>query len=190
MSMLGWLVRRQIAKFERDFDYDFTYARDIYEASPRAFFRFARISGLAEHRENVPRDAWFAAKIAAALAEDCGPCTQLVVTMAEREGMSPPTLRAILAGEQGALPRALPPDAALGFRFARAVLARDVAEGDRLRDEVVSRWGRKGLITLALTIAASRTFPAVKYALGHGHACVQVRVAGADTQVSRQESAV
>ena len=116
------------------------------------------------------------------MAEDCGPCTQLVVTMAEREGVSPPTLRAILAGEQGALP----PDAALGFRFARAVLARDVAEGDRLREEVVSRWGRKGLVTLALTIAASRIFPAVKYALGHGHACVQVRVAGADTQVSRR----
>jgi hypothetical protein len=169
-------------KFERNFDYDFTYARDIYDASPRAFFRFARVSGLAEHRENVPREAWFAAKIAAAMAEDCGPCTQLVVTMAEREGVSAPTLRAILAGEQGALP----PDAALGFRFARAVLERDAAEGD----EVVSRWGRKGLVTLALTIAASRIFPAVKYALGHGHACVRVRVAGADTQVSRQESAV
>jgi hypothetical protein len=132
-----------------------TYARDIYDASPRAFFRFARVSGLAEHRENVPREAWFAAKIAAAMAEECGPCTQLVVTMAEREGVSPPTLCAILAGEQGALP----PDAALGFRFARA-LERDVAEGNRLRDEVVSRWGRKGLVTLALTIAASRIFPA------------------------------
>jgi len=186
MSMLGWLVRRQIAKFERNFDYDLTYARDIYDASPRAFFRFARISGIAEHRENVPREAWFAAKIAAAMAEDCGPCTQLVVTMAEREGVSPRTLRAILAGEQGALP----PDARLGFRFANAVLARDVAEGDRLRDEVVSRWGRKGLVTLALTIAASRIFPAVKYGLGHGQACVRVLVAGADTQVSRQESAV
>ena len=36
--MLGWLVRRQIAKFERNCDYDFTYARDIYDASPRAIF--------------------------------------------------------------------------------------------------------------------------------------------------------
>lgn len=52
--MLGWLVRRQMAKFERNFDYDLTYARDIYDASPRAFFRFSRISGLAEHREEVP----------------------------------------------------------------------------------------------------------------------------------------
>ena len=86
--MLGWFVRRQMAKFERDFDYDLSYARDIYDAIPRAFFRFSRITGLAAHCEGVPREAWFAAKIAATLAEDCGPCTQLVVTMAEREGVS------------------------------------------------------------------------------------------------------
>ena len=109
-----------------------------------------------------------------------------MVTMAEREGVNPPTLRAILSGEHAALP----PDAALGFGFARAVLEHDIAEGDRLRTEVVSRWGRKGLVNLALAVAASRIFPAVKYALGHGHACVRVRVAGADTQVSRHESAV
>jgi hypothetical protein len=184
--MLGWFVRRQMAKFERNFDYDLTYARDMYDASPRAFFRFSRISGLAAHREDVPREAWFAAKIAATLAEDCGPCTQLVVTMAEREGVSPDALRAILAGDE----KAMPPDAALGFRFARSVLERDIAEGDRLRSEVVSRWGKKGLVSLALTIAASRVFPAVKYALGHGHACVRVSVAGADTGVSRQTSTV
>ncbi len=184
--MLGWLVRRQIAKFERDFDYDLAYGRDIYNASPRAFFRFSRISGLAAHREDVPREAWFAAKIAATLAEDCGPCTQLVVTMAEREGVSPAILRAVLAGDEPAMS----PDAVLGFRFARSVLERDIADGDRLRGEVVSRWGRKGLISLALTIAAARVFPAVKYALGHGHACVRVRVAGSDTQVSRQASVI
>jgi hypothetical protein len=183
--MLGWLVRRQMAKFEREFDYDLTYARDIYDASPRAFFRFSRISGLAAHREDVSREAWFAAKIAAALAEDCGPCTQLVVTMAEREGVSPEALRAILAGDKAAMP----PDAALGFRFARSVLERDIVECDRLRNEVVSRWGRRGLVSLALTIAGARVFPSVKYALGHGHACARVRVAGADTEVTRQTSA-
>lgn len=104
--------------------------------------------------------------------------------MAEREGVSPAALRAILAGDE----TAMPPDAALGFRFARSVLERDIAEGERLRSEVISRWGRKGLVSLALTIAASRVFPAVKYALGHGHSCVRVRVAGADTQVSSQTS--
>src|SRR4029077_20400802 len=105
--MLGWLVRWRLAKFERDFDYDLGYARDIYDASPHAFFRFSRISAMAAHREGVSREAWFAAKLTATLTEDCGPCTQLVVTMAEREGASPAELRAIVAGDE----RAMSPDA-------------------------------------------------------------------------------
>src|SRR5215469_15877392 len=60
------------------------------------------------------------------------------------------------------------PDVALGFWFARAVLARDIDESDRLRAEILKRWGPRSLISLAFTISASRVFPTVKYALGHG----------------------
>ena len=179
--MLGWLVKRWLASFEKEFNYDPRYVLDIYDASPKAFFRFSWMSGLAAHREEVSKEAWYAAKLVATLAEDCGPCTQLVVTMAEREGVSPDSLRAVLDGNEAAMP----PDAALGFKFAKAVLQRDIAEADRLRTEVVSRWGRKGLVSLALTIAASRVFPAVKYALGHGHACTRVNLAGSEMVVHR-----
>jgi hypothetical protein len=183
--MLGWLVRWRLAKFERDFDYDLSYAGDIYDASSRAFFRFSRISAMAAHREGVSREGWFAAKLTATLSEDCGPCTQLVVTMAEREGVSPAQLRALVAGDE----RAMSPDAALGVRFAKAVLNRDIVKGDELRKEVVSRWGHKGLVSLALTIAAARVFPSVKYALGHGRACTRIRVAGTDTAVTKRVGA-
>ena len=178
--MLGWLVRRKLRAFERDFDYDMTYARDMYDASPRAFWKFSRILGLSEHREDVPIDAWFAAKLAATLAEDCGPCTQLVVTMAERRGVVPATLRAILAGD----PKSMSPEAALGYGFANAVLARDLPNSDRLHAEIVARWGRKALLSLAFATASSRVFPNLKYALGHGHACVRVHVAGADAPLA------
>jgi hypothetical protein len=175
--MFGWLVQKRIKSFERAFDYDMTYAREIYDASPRAFWRFSKVVNLAQYHEDTPLDAWYAAKLAATLAEDCGPCTQLVATMAEREGVKPETLRAIIAGDESAMP----PDALLGYRFAQAALARDIAGSDRLRAEVRSKWGKKTVVTLALAIAASRVFPAVKYALGHGHACVRVRIAGADS---------
>jgi hypothetical protein len=177
--MLGWLVKKRIAAFEKEFDYDMQYARDMYSASPRAFWKFSKILALSEHREDAPKEAWYAAKIAATLAEDCGPCTQLVVTMAERAGVKPEALRAIVTGNEAAMPD----DAALGWRFARSVLVRDLAESDRLRGKVVDRWGRRGLVSLALTIASSRVYPAVKYGLGHGRACLRVRVAGSDTPV-------
>jgi hypothetical protein len=174
--MLGWFVRRRIAAFERAFDYDMSYARDIYEGSPRAFFRFSKILGISSYREDAPKEAWYAAKLAATLTEDCGPCTQLVVKMAERDGMSAAAIRAVLLGDEAVMP----PDAALGFRFAQSVLRRDTAESDRLRREIVNRWGRKGLASLALTIASSRVYPSVKYALGHGHACTKVSLAGSE----------
>ncbi len=136
--MLGWLVKRRLAAFERTFDYDASYIEELYDVSPRAFWKFSRISALAQHREGVPKEAWHAAKIVAALTEDCGPCTQLAVTMAERAGVSSETLSAILTEDQ----RAMSPDAALGYAFAKAVLNRDLAESDRLRGEVVARWGR------------------------------------------------
>lgn len=174
--MLGWLIRRRLNAFARDFNYNVSYMQEMYDVSPRAFFRFSKILGISSHREDVPKEAWFAAKLVATLSEDCGPCTQLVVTMAEREGVSAEAIRSVLAGNEGEMP----PDASLGFRFGRAVLQRDIAESDRLRGEIVSRWGKRAVVSLALTIASSRVYPAVKYALGHGHACTRVSVAGSE----------
>ena len=184
--MIRWFVNRQMKAFERSFDYDLSYAREIFESSRRAFWHLSRITAVAGFREDVSRDAWYAAKLAATLSEDCGPCTQLVVTMAEREGVNPATIRAILAAEK----QSMPEEASLGFHFARAVLARDLAESDRLRAEILKRWGRRGLVSLALAIASSRTFPNIKYALGHGRACTVVHVAGANAPLAHRESQV
>ena len=116
-----------------------------------------------------------AARLVGTLAEDCGPCTQIVVSMAEEEGLvSPAVLKAILTGDEAAMG----PDAALGWRFARASLARDMEAADPLRDEIVRRWGKKALASLALGVAAARVYPTVKYALGHGRACSKVEVHG------------
>lgn len=183
--MFKWLVNLRLKAFEREFDYNMDYVRDILAATTRGFLAFSKALSLAKYREGVPRDAMYAASITATLAEDCGPCTQLVVTMAEREGVSPATLRAVLLGDA----QGMSPDALLGSRFAQAVLARDLREADRLRAEVVRKWGRKALVSLALTIASSRIFPTVKYGLGYGRACSRVRVAGTDIGVAARGQA-
>ena len=179
--MLKWLMRRQIAAFEKAYGYDTSYARDILEASPRAALLFGRIPALAGFRRDVPKDAWFAAKLVAARAEDCGPCTQLVATMAERAGVAPGILSAVLTCNEAGMT----PEAALGFRFAEAVLAHD-PRADDLREEILRRWGSRALVSLGFAIAASRVFPTVKYALGHGKACTRVTIAGVTVPVLRQ----
>jgi hypothetical protein len=169
--MLNRLFLRRLGAFERAFAYDASYLREILAVSRRAFVRVARLQPLAAHREEVPPAPWYAAKLVATMHEDCGPCTQLVVDMARGGGVSPDVVRSVVAGRTDAMPA----DVLLGYRFARAVLARD-ASADELRDEVMRRWGRRGLISLALGIAGSRLYPTLKYALGHGRTCTAVRI--------------
>jgi hypothetical protein len=44
-----------------------------------------------------------AAKLVGAFAENCGPCTQLVVDMAQRDGVAAQTLRGVLQNDAGAI---------------------------------------------------------------------------------------
>jgi hypothetical protein len=183
-DMLKWFFRRQLNALDREFGYDSSYARELLDIDTGAFLKFARVMGLARYRKDVPAEVYSAAGLVGVMAEDCGPCTQLGVTMAEREGVPATVLRAILEGDEAAMPA----DVALAYRFARATLAHD-PEADELREEVVRRWGERGLVSLAFGITASRLFPTVKYALGHGKACVRVKVGGKTIDVARPQVA-
>ena len=61
--MISWFLKRQIRAFERSFDYDASYARDILDASPRALFLFSWVSKIVGYRKDVPADARFATNI-------------------------------------------------------------------------------------------------------------------------------
>lgn len=172
-GMIKWILQRAIDRFERTWNYNASYMRDIIDASPRAAWLFTRATALGQFRRDVPIEPWFAAGITAVRYEDCGPCTQLGVTMAERAGVSPAVLRAVLADD----PDAMPPDVALVWAFTRATLAHDAA-AEQYREAIVKRWGRRGLVSLAFAITAARIYPTVKYALGHGKACTRIVVDG------------
>ncbi len=129
----------------------------------------------------MPADAWYAAKLTGLMAEDCGPCTQLGVKMAERQGVAAATLRAIVARDVLAMPEHV----ALAFRFADATLKHDAA-ADELREQIVARWGKVGLVSLGFAVTAARLYPTLKYAMGHGQACVRVTVGGAPVPVLRR----
>src|SRR3954447_13322721 len=107
-DMIRWALRKALDKFERDWNYDASYMRDMIDASPRAAWLFSRVTTLGQFRRDLPIEAWSAAGITAVRHEDCGPCTQLAVTMAERAGVSP----AVLHGMLGDDPDAMPPDIA------------------------------------------------------------------------------
>ena len=171
--MIKWMLHKALGRFEREWKYDGSYMRDIIDASPRVAWLFSRAAALGQFRRDIPVEPWFAAGITAIRHEDCGPCTQLGVTMAERAGVSPAVLRAVLTDN----PDAMPPDVALVWNFTQATLAHDAA-ADEYRQAIVQRWGQLALISLAFAITAARIYPTVKYALGHGKACMRIVVAG------------
>jgi len=171
--MIKWVLRKAIGKFERQWKYDASYMREMIDVSPRGAWMFSRAAALGQFRRDIPIEPWFAAGITAVRHEDCGPCTQLGVAMAERAGVSPTVLRAVLTDD----PDAMPPEVRLVWNFTRATLAHDAA-ADEYREEIVKRWGRRALVSLAFAITASRIYPTVKYALGHGKACTRVVVGG------------
>ncbi|HEX6118036.1 MAG TPA: hypothetical protein VFZ03_01210 [Dongiaceae bacterium] len=172
--MLKWFMKRKLRTFGRSFGYDTSYAEDLVDGDAAAGFALARLSAAAAYRADVPSAGWHAARIVAAMSEDCGPCVQIAVTMAGRGGVSAPDLRAIVAGDAARMSA----DASLGYRFATAVLERS-GTLDELRGEIVKRWGRTALGAISVTIAASRSFPTLKYALGHGQSCQSVEIGGA-----------
>jgi hypothetical protein len=175
--MLKWLIRRKLGAFERQHGYDLTYAREILETDFGAFMRLGKITNaLAWHRD-VPLDVYYGVKLAGVIAEDCGPCSQLVVSMALADKVDPNTIAAIVAGDHARAGEL----AALGMRFALAARAHDPA-ADEPRADIERRWGKRAVVSVAFALSASRFFPTFKYALGYGKACQRIDVAGTFVQ--------
>ena len=171
--MFKWLMHKATAAFEGQWAYDAGYLHELIDIDPQAARMFHRATGLGKYRKDVPADAWAAAAITAVRSEDCGPCTQLGVAMAERAGVDPRVLRAVLTDDRTGMPEHVE----LAWRFTRATLEHDPS-ANQLRGEIIKRWGARAAVSLAFAILTSRMYPTLKYAMGHGQACTRIVVGG------------
>jgi hypothetical protein len=178
--MRKFFARRILRSFGARYNYDTAYMDAMLREASSAFFKFAKIMGLAQHREVVPVDAYYTAKLVGALAEDCGPCAQLVVDMAREAGMQPSQIEAVLAGNMAAMTE----QTAIAFRFARAIVDRSLDDVDT-RDVVRAKWGEKGVIELTLGLQVGRIFPMVKAGMGYALECRKIAVDGKDVEINR-----
>jgi hypothetical protein len=178
--MLKWIIRNRLAAFERKYDYDMSYAREILAADTGAFFAFGKLMAISSYRKDVPKNMYWAAKLVGTVSEDCGPCTQLMVAMALEGGADAKVVAAVLANDEAALPQ----DALLGVKLARTVISH-APEADDYREQIAKAHGPRAIVSLAFAICAARFYPTLKYALGHGKACQRVVVAGQSVAVAR-----
>ena len=169
--MLRKLIRGRIAAAEKTLGVPLDYCRFIIRTSLRASFKFTKFLAVDEYRRVLPAGPFYVARIVAVRDEDCGSCVQIAVNQAKTAGISPQVLRAVLDGSLDDLAEELR-DA---YRFADAVV-RHTGQENQLRERIRERYGDEGLIELALAIAACRTFPVTKRALGFAVSCSQVEV--------------
>lgn len=181
--MITWLLRNRINAFEARYDYDMSYVRAVLDASPRAARLYAQATRLGSFRRGVPTEVYTVAQLVSVLHEDCGPCVQLGVKMAEEMGVSPAILQAVVSADFDALPE----QCALAARFAQAVLTRD-AQAETLRERVEARYGKVGVVALACGMTVGRLYPTMKYALGFGKACTRVKVGGKEVVPAHREA--
>jgi hypothetical protein len=179
--MLKFLARLGLGSFSKRYGYDVGYMRYMLDASPAAFFKFAKLTALARHNEAAPRDAFFTAKLVGAIAEDCGPCVQLVVNMSREAGIAPDQIEAVLKRDLAEMNA----DTALGFQFADAITRR-ASSADEVREAVRAQWGDAGVVDLALAVQAGRIYPMVKLALGYAKTCARVRIDDAPVDVVKE----
>lgn len=170
--MFTWLAKRWLTKFGHDWDYDVSYMHDVLDAGGfEAIKPIMALQKVRAYKGDCPRDALFAASIVAARAGDCGPCLQLGVKMAERAGMAPAQIAAVLTQDREAMTE----DVSIAYDFARAAIARDGWDPPA-REAVVRRFGKRAMIAMSYAIAVAGFYPAFKYALGAAHACQRIKV--------------
>lgn len=174
--LLTWMLdasRKQLGGVEMDWAYRL---RDI---APGRLIRFSFIKTVEGPRQITPPGVFHSAGLAAAMAEDCGPCVQIHVNLALKDGVAAETLAALLKRDLASAD----PDTALGFQFGEAVARGDDAE--HLREAIASKWGERGVIELSFTIATARFYPAVKRGMGYARACEKIKVGAHETYATK-----
>lgn len=167
--MNRWLLTKLLKWGEKQIGgVSMDYAYHLRDVAPSRLWRFSLIKTVEGGRKHTPADVYHATGMAAAMAEDCGPCVQIHANFALKDGMDADVLRALAMRKLDKVPA----DVALGFRYGDAIAQGIMA--DEMRDEIRAKWGEKGLIELAFTIAAARFYPAVKRGMGFAHTCERV----------------
>lgn len=169
--MTRWLLTKLLDYGKTQIgDVDMSYAYHLRDVAPSWLWRFSMIKVVEGQRKLTPAGVYHAAAMAAAMVEDCGPCVQIHVNLALKDKVPGDVLRALAARQLDSVPA----DVALGFRYGEAVAQGVMA--DEMREQIRAKWGERGLIELAFTIATARFYPGLKRGLGFAHTCERVVV--------------
>jgi len=166
--MIKWITKAMTRKFERQIRVDIPYAHEMAALAPAVSWKMMLMRPAMYHRKVVASDVWHLAQLAAVQAEDCGPCVQIAINFSLMDKVDPALLKAALEDST-----ALSGDHRLAYDYGRAV-ATSAPDMLDLIEACEQRWGREGLMELALAVAYAGVYPRLKRGWGYAIACSKV----------------
>jgi alkylhydroperoxidase family enzyme len=169
--MIGFFLKAALRSFGRRYDYDVSYMEEIADAHLPAAFKLGLANPLFRHRYGFPARPYYAAKFIATRHAGCGPCVELVIRMAEDEGVPRAALAAI--AKPGAKPGQADEDMRLSAEFAYAMLEQR-PNLPELSETVTQRFGKEGRIMLTAAVISGQFYPLLKRGLGYAKDCTML----------------
>lgn len=166
VSMLRYLIGRQINALEKKLGASLEYLRHVLRVSIGEVLRLRKMGRLANQRKSLPAAPFHVARLVAVMAEDCGDCVKIELTLARQAGVPPEILKAVVESR----PSDLPEELGDVYLFAECV-AHNSGDMETLRSKIRQRYGEAGLVEMSVAMALARTFPSVKRSLGYASAC-------------------
>lgn len=170
MSFNTSSAKTSLESFENHYGYDASYLHELMEVSPEGYEAFSGFATMGMFRKSLSPEVFFVSKIATSQTEDCGPCTELNVRMAQKAGVSDDIIRGGMSGQ------GLTAELEAVRLFSIAVAFNEVKPGQI--EEMIDCYGREGLAELALSIASMRVYPCMKRALGFDQSCAVTPIVG------------
>jgi len=159
--------------FGAHYNYDTAYMKEMLQVAPEAYETFEAFLPMASFFKVTPKDVLFVAKVAAMKNEDCAACLQLTVDMALEAGVDRDVIKEIVHNEGKNLSYTLKDI----YDFTLSVAQNMPIEND-LYDRIIQSYSPAVMMELALAIASTKVFPAIKRTLNQAQSCsvVDIRV--------------
>lgn len=163
--MINTMIKKSINSFGSKYNYDVSYMIGLADTSTSLIMKFSNIIKLNNYRKAVPLAEFHIARITSIKTEDCGPCVQLNIDFALEAGLDREIIKTALNN-----PNELPRNLALIHNFTLATIY-DSEDLDKLRQEVLKKYGEKVVAELSVCIALCRVYPTIKRGMGHSKSC-------------------
>ena len=157
--------------FEAHYGYDTHYMKEMLDVAPAAYETFEAFLPMANFSNKTPKEVLFVAKITSMKNEDCAACLQLNVDMAIEAGVDKSLIKEIIFNEG----KHLPSDLKDVYDFSLAV-AQNTKIDDNLYDRILTSYSKAIIMELALAIASTKVFPAIKRTLNEAQSCSLIEI--------------